>query len=80
MLDQEVDGSAEIAVKGLFIEIGADPRTHLAVQFGIKLNGRDEIIVDRSMGTNVHGVFAAGDTFAQGDSPATAQGAKNGQP
>jgi thioredoxin reductase (NADPH) len=79
VLDQEVNGSAELAVDGLFIEIGADPRTELARQLGTQLNDRDEIIVDKRMGTNVHGVFAAGDvTDAGGDLKQTLTAAAQG--
>jgi len=79
VLDQEVNGSAEIAVNGIFIEIGADPRTELAHQLGILLNDRDEIIVDKHMGTNVHGVFAAGDvTDAGGELKQTLTAAAQG--
>lgn len=79
VLDQEVNGSAELAVDGIFIEIGADPRTELARQLGTQLNERDEIIVDKQMGTNVHGVFAAGDvTDAGGDLKQTLTAAAQG--
>ncbi|MCH8351911.1 MAG: FAD-dependent oxidoreductase [Chloroflexi bacterium] len=79
VLDQEVNGSTELAVNGIFIEIGADPRTELAHQLGILLNDRDEIIVDKHMGTNVHGVFAAGDvTDAGGDLKQTLTAAAQG--
>ena len=79
VLDREVNGSAELAVNGLFIEIGADPRTELARQLGIQLNDRDEIIVDKHMVTNVHGVFAAGDvTDAGGDLKQTLTAAAQG--
>ena len=78
-LDQEVNGSAELAVDGLFIEIGADPRTELARQLGTQLNDRDEIIVDKQMRTNVHGLFAAGDvTDAGGDLKQTLTAAAQG--
>ena len=79
LLDQAVDGSANLAVDGLFIEIGADPRTELARQLGADLNDKDEIIVDKQMGTNVHGVFAAGDvTDAGGDLKQTLTAAAQG--
>ena len=79
VLDQEANGSAELAVHGLFIEIGADPRTELARQLGIQLNDGDEIIVDKHMRTNVHGVFAAGDvTDAGGDLKQTLTAAAQG--
>ena len=78
-LDREVNGSVELTVDGLFIEIGADPRTDLALQLGIQLNGGDEIIVDKHMATNVHGVFAAGDvTDAGGDLKQTLTAAAQG--
>ena len=79
VLDQQVNGSSEIAVDGLFIEIGADPRTELAIQLGVRLNDKDEVIVDRYMNTNVHGVFAAGDlTDASGDLKQTITAASQG--
>ncbi len=79
VLDQEVNGSAELTVNGLFIEIGADPRTDLALQLGIQLNDGDEIIVGKDMRTNVHGVFAAGDvTDAGGDLKQTLTAAAQG--
>jgi len=78
-LDKQVNGSAEISVNGLFIEIGADPRIELAQQLGIRLNDKDEIIVDKHMGANVHGVFAAGDvTDAGGDLKQTLTAAAQG--
>ena len=79
VLDQQVDGSNEITVAGLFIEIGADPRTELARQLGVQLNDGDEVIVDKQMRTNVHGVFAAGDvTDAGGDLKQTLTAAAQG--
>ena len=79
VLDQEVNGSAELTVNGLFLEIGADPRTELARQLGIQLNDGDEIIVDKQMRTNVHGVFAAGDvTDAGGELKQTLTAAAQG--
>ena len=79
VLDQEVNGSTEIPVDGLFLEIGADPRTELARQLGIQVNDRDEIMVDKTMRTNVHGVFAAGDvTDASGELKQTLTAAAQG--
>ena len=79
VLDQEVNGSTEIIVNGLFIEIGADPRTSLALQLGIQLNDQDEITVDKHMRTNVHGVFGAGDvTDASGELKQTLTAAAQG--
>ena len=79
VLDREHDGSTEMAVHGIFLEIGADPRSELAVQLGVALNEKDEVVVDRRMGTNVPGVFAAGDlTDASGELKQTITAAAQG--
>ena len=79
VLDRQLSGATEVAVDGLFVEIGADPRTELALQLGVDLNDRDEIIVDREMRTSVHGVFAAGDvTDGAGDLKQTITAAAHG--
>ncbi|MDP6453928.1 MAG: FAD-dependent oxidoreductase [SAR202 cluster bacterium] len=80
IIDQEIDGSNQLTVDGVFIEIGADPRVELPNQLGLELNDQNEVIVDKGGNTNVEGVFAAGDlTNASGDLKqtitASAQGA-----
>jgi thioredoxin reductase (NADPH) len=68
IIDQKGKGQSKLDVEGLFIEIGAEPRTELAQALGVQLNDRSEIIVDKLMRTNVQGVFAAGDvTDGAGD-------------
>jgi len=59
-----VDGSeTTIDVAGLFIAIGADPRTHL-VHGQLDLTEHGTVAVDgRSSRTNIPGVFAAGDVI-----------------
>jgi thioredoxin reductase (NADPH) len=59
-----VDGTeSTIDLSGLFIAIGADPRTHL-VHGQLDLNPDGTIAVDgRSSRTNLAGVFAAGDVI-----------------
>ena len=59
-----VDGSeSTLDVSGLFIAIGADPRTHL-VHGQLDLTEHGTIAVDgRSSRTNLPGVFAAGDVI-----------------
>ena len=79
-LDRQVNGSNELELDGLFIEIGADPRVELAKQLGVELNELNEIKVDKHGKTSVEGVFAAGDlTDASGELKqtitASAQGA-----
>ena len=79
VLDTKHNGSNELALDGLFIEIGADPRVDLANQLGVELNDKNEIVVDKVMRTNVHGVFAAGDlTDASGDLKQTVTAAAQG--
>jgi alkyl hydroperoxide reductase subunit F len=50
----------ELAVEGVFVEIGLVPNTDFLRGF-IELNERGEIVVDRGYRTSVPGVFAAGD-------------------
>jgi thioredoxin reductase (NADPH) len=59
-----VDGSeTTVDLSGLFVAIGADPRTHL-VHGQLDLNPDGTIAVDgRSSRTNIPGVFAAGDVI-----------------
>lgn len=61
-LTNTVDGSRrELPITGLFIAIGADPRTHL-VHGQLDLAPEGTIAVEgRSSRTNIPGVFAAGD-------------------
>ena len=63
-LRDTVDGTeSTMDVSGLFIAIGADPRTHL-VHGQLELNPDGTVAVDgRSSRTNITGVFAAGDVI-----------------
>ena len=79
VLDRPHAGSSELALNGLFIEIGADPRVELAEQLGLELNELNEVRVDKHGRTNVDGVFAAGDlTDASGDLKQTITAAASG--
>jgi thioredoxin reductase (NADPH) len=57
----KLDTGKELALDGLFIEIGGIPLTAIAKELGIKMAEDGKIIVDAGMATNVVGVFAAGD-------------------
>jgi thioredoxin reductase (NADPH) len=63
-LRSTVDGSTrDLAIDGLFVAIGNDPRTHL-VHDKLELTPEGTIRVDgRSSRTSVPGVFAAGDVI-----------------
>ena len=78
-IDRPHDGSSELKVDGIFIEIGADPRADIPKELGMNLNDEDEVIVDTAMRTNVPGIFAAGDlTNASGDLKQTITAAAQG--
>jgi len=55
------NGSTDLMVEGLFIEIGATPRTELATSLGVALDSHGYITTTPMMETDVPGVFAAGD-------------------
>ena len=79
VLDRQYNGSSELGLDVLFIEIGADPRVELAQDLGLELNEKNEITVDKDLRTSVHGVFAAGDvTDASGDLKQTITAAAQG--
>ncbi|MFT4123009.1 MAG: thioredoxin-disulfide reductase [Microbacteriaceae bacterium] len=63
-LTDTVDGStSELDLAGVFIAIGADPRTHL-VHGQLELTAEGTVRVDgRSSRTSIPGVFAAGDVI-----------------
>lgn len=60
-LDKPFEGSDTLAVDGVFIEIGADPATGLALQLGCELDDKGFLKVDNAQRTSVPGVFGAGD-------------------
>jgi len=60
-LDKEFNHSKELALDGLFIEIGSVPSTVLTKKLGIELDKEGYIIVDSSQKTNVDYFYAAGD-------------------
>jgi thioredoxin reductase (NADPH) len=64
VLKDTVDGSTrELALQGLFVAIGYDPRTHL-VHGALDLTSEGTVWVDgRSSRTSIPGVFAAGDVI-----------------
>jgi len=61
VLDNEFNGSKELELQGLFIEIGHIPQTELAKKLGVTLNEKGEVITDEDSKTSVEGVCAAGD-------------------
>jgi len=61
VLDTPYKGHNELAVDGLFVEIGNVPSSAIAKELGVELAHNQDIIVDAHCATNVKGVFAAGD-------------------
>lgn len=51
----------ELAVQGVFVEVGHSPQSSLGEMLGAKLNEKKEIMIDKYSKTSVAGVFAAGD-------------------
>lgn len=61
ILQTEFLGQTEIAVDGLFIEIGLEPNTTLLKSIGGELDEKNHIKVAQDMSTNLKNIFAAGD-------------------
>lgn len=60
-IDNPYNNSNEIAVEGLFIEIGVVPNTVLTNKIGVAIDPKGYIIVDNAQTTNISGIWAAGD-------------------
>ena len=60
-LDKAHNGSDELAVQGVFIEIGSEPGVELANQLVVTVDEQGFVIVGSDQSTNVPGVWAAGD-------------------
>ncbi len=50
-----------IPIDGVFVFVGYIPNTEFLKDQKVKLNGRQEIVVDSTMQTNIPGIFSAGD-------------------
>lgn len=61
VLSKPFNGTTDLVVDGLFVEIGAQPNTELPKQIGVTLDKSGYVVVDAMMQTNVPGVFSAGD-------------------
>ncbi len=57
----KTDTKKDIKLDGIFIEIGHLPLNALAKTLGVVLDQKGFIIVNKELGTNIPGVFAAGD-------------------
>lgn len=61
ILSKPVNGTNEISLDGLFVEIGGVPNTSLLDKLKPKTDTHGQIEVDWDMATNLPGLFAAGD-------------------
>lgn len=61
ILDKDYQGSGEIALDGLFVEIGMIPNGVLLKDLGVEIDDLGRIVVDAACATNVAGLYAAGD-------------------
>lgn len=61
MLDKPFNGSVELDVNGVFIQIGYEPQNQLAKELGVELTQSGYVIVDQGHGTSIKGAFCAGD-------------------
>jgi len=60
-LDKPFEGSDTLAVDGVFIEIGANPATALAIALGCEVDAKGYLKVNGAQQSTVAGVFGAGD-------------------
>jgi thioredoxin reductase (NADPH) len=60
-LDTPINGTNELEVNGVFIEIGTAPNIAILEPLGVKIDEKGYIVVDNAGKTNVEGVWAAGD-------------------
>jgi len=60
-LEKEYNGSDQLTVEGIFIEVGSIPATDLALDLGCSVDEKKHLKVDAAMRTDVEGVFGAGD-------------------
>ena len=67
------EGERELKIDAVFI-FKAIPMTPLFQKAGLKIEGRNCIVVDREQKTNLAGVFAAGDITCGGMQIVTAAG------
>jgi len=59
--DKDTEKETELPVSGIFVEIGADPSVEYLKNGIIKLNEKDEVVVDKNQKSSEKGIWAAGD-------------------
>jgi thioredoxin reductase (NADPH) len=61
-LDREIEGSTELPIDGLFIEVGSEPNVQLVRELGVAVDDGGFVIINQDGTTNVDGIWAAGDS------------------
>ncbi|MDD3263339.1 MAG: FAD-dependent oxidoreductase [Candidatus Nanoarchaeia archaeon] len=61
ILKNEYKNSKKINLDGVFVYIGNSPNSELVKDLNVKLNKKNEIIIDEYSKTNISGFFASGD-------------------
>jgi thioredoxin reductase (NADPH) len=61
LFDKKNAATKELAVDGVFVQVGEDPNSQFAKAAGVAVDEDDYVIVDTLQRTNIAGVFAAGD-------------------
>ena len=61
LFNNKLGETMELAVDGVFVQVGEAPNSRLAREAGVSVNGEGYIIVDMRQRTNLRGVYAAGD-------------------
>lgn len=61
ILDKSYNGNKELEVSAVFVAIGMIPLSDLAKNMGVKVNDKNEIMINRKSETNIEGFYAAGD-------------------
>lgn len=74
IVDTKTNKRQELPINGVFVSLGRVPTTEIMQKAGIETDQRGCIKVDRLQGTNVDGVFAAGDCTCGGMQIVTAAG------
>lgn len=64
ILDKPFEGSRELTVSGVFVEVGGVPLSEIAKDLGIEIDREGYVITDKDMATNIPGIFCAGDLNA----------------
>jgi thioredoxin reductase (NADPH) len=67
-IDREFEGSNELLIDGIFVEIGSEPDLSLINQLSLDTDRGHYIITQEDQGTSCLGVFAAGDITTGSDS------------